>query len=257
MLECTSFGTGNVNATPTPSQATINAMNYLWFMTYQLNQEGANPNDPVNLQMLAKAIGEVATLPSPLYGDPTGPIWSALTGGTTPPTAGSPAALAAAYLKNPQDPIAEKNFMNCVSQLNNNNIGGTVNSWWGEEGFSQSEATINHNELLVQGDVQALDDAINAYMSASSPTDAQLQAVIAAVKKVQSELSTTSNLDPYSQMLSDILNTPTDLPMDQGSTLVNLANQPTDTAFGQALNQCGNELYLQIQTIINKEWNGG
>ncbi len=254
MLECTSFGTGNVNATTPPSQATINAMNYLWFMTYQLKQEGGNPNDPVNLQMLAKAIGEVAAI-TPVFGDNfTGNIWKTLTGGTTPPTAGSPAALAAAYLKDPQDPIAEKNFMNCVSPLNNN-IDDTVNSWWGEEGFSQSEATIAPGSL-VQADVQALDDAINAYMSASSPTDAQLQAVIAAVKKVQSELP-TSNLDPYSQMLSDILNTPTDLPMDQGSTLVNLANQPTDTAFGQALNQCGNELYLQIQTIINKEWEKG
>jgi len=89
-----------------------------------------------------------------------------------------------------------------------------------------------------------------------NPTDAELQAVVAAINKVKSAIP-TSGLDPYTTMLKDILTTPIDPELLGSSvTLESLAAETSDSQLGFALNRYGFALGLpgQIQTIINKEF---
>jgi len=87
--------------------------------------------------MIAQAIAGVVALSPSIYDTPTINIMSALTGGQPGPNfaPGSPAALAAAYLANPSNPTAEKEFAESVSS---GLAGININGWWGAEGMSRA-----------------------------------------------------------------------------------------------------------------------
>lgn len=251
--DCLSSLSSNPNP---PSQATIDAMNELWLMTFGLEKSGGAPNTSLNLTMLAQAISQlVAANPPYAYNDPTTNIFLALTGGSNPPAAGSPAALAAAYLSNPTDPNAEAAFGGIMQSLENSGFSNQVNSWWGQEGFSNSHVTINKNEGLPQQGVENLLTAIQAYMK--NPNAANLNAIMIDIPYINNFLS-AGNLDPYSQMLSNLLNTPLD-PNDPNSSLAALAKSGDSNELGYYLLQggFGSVLANQINTIISKEWKNG
>lgn len=151
-------------------------MNYLWFMTYSLQKSGGDPKSPINLLMLAQAILEVTGDVPGSKDSATSSIISELTGGSIPPaapTAGSPAAIAKAFLANPQDAVAQAEMMNTAESLQH--FGNTVNNWWGSEGMYHSGATIDPGSLT-QADVQNLVTEIQVYQSKPS-TDGKNQGV--------------------------------------------------------------------------------
>ena len=235
----------SIALTTPPPQATIDAMNYLYYTTIGLQNSRGDKNAPLNLQMLAKAIGEVAATNPPYADQPTWKIWLALTGGSSPPVAGSIADLASKYLASPGDGTVEGPFQQVVD----NGLGCDINDWWSSEGLHTNGATHNIPPTLIQSDVQDLSNAIAAYMANKST--ANLTAVIDLLKKVQTEIP-SGTLDPYTQMLQDLLNTAI-MPGEIGSWQ-ELAND-TPSQLSTVLNYFGGSLSAQINLFISKEFN--
>jgi|GEM_PF-6275234 len=229
-----------------PQQQLIDAMNYLWATTFGAQSGRVDPTSPLNMQMLAKAIAGVIEI-NPNNDLPTINIITMLTGSPpgSPPAAGSPAVLAAAFLKNPQDPIAERAFMQSIQGGKIN--GNLINQWWGQEGLQTNGAT-HYPQTLNQPDVQALKDAIKTYLQ--SPSQANLTNVVNALNKVKSEIP-SSNRDPYTNMLDDLLNT---------SIIPGLVGSYSDLAatsnnsLGSILDLYGANLSGMLGIIIDKEF---
>lgn len=235
-----------------PSQATIDAMNALWFMTYGLGQAGGSENTSLNLQMLAQAISELVSA-NPPYGanDPTSKILNELTAGGN----NSVAALAAAFLKDPTNANAEGAFMASMQGLESSGFSGQINSWWGQEGFQNSHVTINPPPGLPEPALQKLIGEIQNYMA--NPSAATLSGIVTDIPYINQFLS-GGNLDPYSQMLSSLLNTPLN-PNDPNSSLAALVKSGNTNELGYYLLQggFGSVLANQMNTIISKEWDHG
>lgn len=241
----------SANSVIPPSQATINAMNALWFMTYGLGQAGGSENTSLNLQMLAQAISELVSA-NPPYGpnDPTSKILSELTAGGN----NSVAALAAAFLKDPTNADAEGAFMVSMQGLESSDgFSSEVNSWWGQEGFQNSHVTINPPPGLPEKALQKLIGEIQDYMAGTG----NISGIITDIPYINQLLS-GGNLDPYSQMLYNLLNTPLN-PNDPNSSLAALVKSGNTNELGYYLheNGFGSVLANQMSIIVAKEWGDG
>ena len=147
-----------------------------------------------------------------------------LTGGSTPPAAGSLGDLAKKYT----DAItAGKGIGDIQGQfaqaLQSSSVPNDAHEWWGAEGDSSGTGPTKYVPApgsLKQSDITAFIQALQAYES--SPSDAKALAVGAMITTLSGELGGTS-LDAYSQMLKDMINTPIN-PTDSTSTLLALAN---------------------------------
>lgn len=274
-LNVNSGSAGNVSNSSSPlppnlTQPEVDAMNQLWMALEGLRQAEGGPtypsyNYPQQL-MLAQAITKLMNLKlQPSLSDPTSTILFQLSGGSSPPASGSPAALAAAFVSDPTDSNLANMLMSSMSSLNSldgslgNGFCSLVNNWWSGEGISSScHATINPGNLSQQA-VQNLVDALNNYMSATTPTDSNdwLAAIMTDIPYVNGQLS-GQNLDPFSQVLYQMLNTPMD-PNYPNSSLVALATSKNSGELAHYLgdDNFGLTLAAHLGILISKEWEGG
>jgi hypothetical protein len=222
-----------------PSQATINAMNYLWAATYHLfNQMHVQP-DFYNFQLACKAIYAFMQLyskeaPTNQY---TYQIWSEL---NQPLYGGSSLSQIAA------------NYVSAVNQGNQNEIDAlysqfestsataqlqtvcvNVHDWWSNTGTATNTYTINTNGLTQQ-DLNNLENYLKIFEQDPSNI-ANLEKFIALVASLGPILSDPK--DPFTQELADLLNTPI-FPGTQTTIL--------------ALCQFGNQSIPQLQAILTQ-----
>lgn len=242
------------------SAATLNAINYLWFATYNLPQDGGN--NAFNLRFAAQAIAYFAAQmsPPPTYESDTASY--NLYQSVCVTKYGSPPQTLQQLAQNliAGGAGAEVAFRNALSA---SGVADQVHSWWGAEGDPGGTGPTKvptNPQSLSEVDFKNFIAVLNSY-EAGGPGANTIEDVQAAMAKINAELAgiPPSSRDVYSQMLYDMLNT---VPVDaSGDTLSQLGAKgslvPLATALSEfQLSNGSNELSTLLQGFFGSsaEW---